>query len=79
MRKHEVSRRAPHEQDGPGFLAALALLPALSCDLLRSNFPENFHGGASVSMPAGKEPQRESSPPLWARRHEEEEEDHNEP
>ena len=25
VRKHEVSRRAPHEQDGPGFLAASAL------------------------------------------------------
>ena len=29
MRKHEVSRRAPHEQEGPGFLAASVLLPAL--------------------------------------------------
>ena len=28
VRKHEVSRRAPHEQDGPGFLAASALLLA---------------------------------------------------
>jgi hypothetical protein len=25
VRKHEVSRRAPHEQDGLGFLAASAL------------------------------------------------------
>jgi hypothetical protein len=29
-------------------------------------------------MPSGKESQRESSPPLWATTHEEEE-DHNEP
>jgi hypothetical protein len=29
VRKHEVSRRAPHEQKGPGFLVASALLPAL--------------------------------------------------
>src|SRR5215218_6009999 len=28
------------------------------CVLLRSNFPENSHGGASVSMPRGKEAQR---------------------
>ena len=33
VRKHEVCRRAPREQEGPGFLAALALL---SCPIHRS-------------------------------------------